>query len=156
LASLLDMNREEREEYVIRLYKEGKTVRQIAEVAHMSFLDIGSIINKAKLQSERERGYTTYEEPKSPESQAFKLFSEGKSPVEVAILLDLAADRVQAIHRDYWDLIGRHKLTQIYDEARYNLSNLLKLHKIVKDLRMGEKEIIKILELAKYDELQNL
>ncbi len=55
----------------------------------MSFRDIGVIINKAKLQAERERGYPEDEEPKSPESQAFKLFSEGKSPVEVAISLDL-------------------------------------------------------------------
>src|SRR5215469_10555786 len=37
-----------------------------------------------------------------------------------------------------------------------NLSNLLKLHKIVNDLGLGEKEIFKVLELAKYDELQNL
>ena len=56
----------------------------------MSFRDIGVIINKAKLQAERGREYTNNEESKSPESQAFKLFSEGKSPVEVAILLDLA------------------------------------------------------------------
>ena len=32
----------------------------------------------------------------------------------------------------------------------------LRLHKIVKDPGLGEKEIIKVLELAKYDELQNL
>ena len=48
------MTREEREEYVIRLYKEDRTVRQIAELVHMSFSDIGAIINKVKLQSERE------------------------------------------------------------------------------------------------------
>jgi len=89
-------------------------------------------------------------------SSSLKLLQTGKSPVEVAILLDLAADRVLAIHRDYWDLTGRHKLAQIYEEARYDISNLLKLHKIVKDLGKGEKEIIKVLELAKYDELQNL
>ena len=96
------MTREEREEYVIRLYREGRTVRQIAGLVHMSFRDIGAIINKAKLQAERERGHTNDDfESKSPESKAFKLFSEGKSPVEVAILLDLAADRVRAIYRDY-------------------------------------------------------
>jgi hypothetical protein len=39
---------------------------------------------------------------------------------------------------------------------RYDVRSLLRLHKIVKDLGMGEKEIIKVLELAKYDELQNL
>jgi len=105
---------------------------------------------------ERERGYTNDTEPKSPESKDFKLFSEDKSPVEVAIQLDLAADRVRALYRDYWELTGRHKLTQIYEEARFDLSNLLKLYKIVNDLGMNERDIIKVLELAKYNELQNL
>jgi hypothetical protein len=122
----------------------------------MSFRDIGAITNKAKLQGERERGYTTAEEPKSPESQAFKMFSEGKSPVEVAMQLDLAADRVRAIYREYWELTGRYRLAQIYDEGRYDLRGLLRLHKIVQDPGLGEQEIIKVLELAKYDELQNL
>ena len=150
------MNREEREEYVIRLYKDGRTVRQIAELVHMSFRDIGALTNKAKLQAERERGYTTDEEQKSSESRAFKMFSEGKSPVEVAIALDQPGDRVRAMYREYWDLTGRYKLAQIHDEARYDVRGLLRLHKIVKDLGLGEKEIIKVLELAKYDELENL
>jgi hypothetical protein len=109
------------------------------------------------LQAERERGYAVEDTtPKSPESHAFKLFSEGKSPIEVAIRLDLAADRVRALYREYWELSGRYELVQIYDEARYDLRGLLRLHKIVQDLGLGEKEIIKLLELAKYDELQNL
>jgi hypothetical protein len=122
----------------------------------MSFRDIGAITNKAKLQGERERGYTTAEEPKSPESQAFKMFSEGKSPVEVAIQLDLAADRVRAIYREYWELTGRYRLAQIYDERRYDLRGLLRLHKILKDLGMGEQEIINVLELARCKELERL
>src|SRR5215469_9527312 len=151
------MTRTEKEEYVIQLWKAGRSVRQIAELVHMSFRNIGVITNKAKLQAERERGYVVEDtQPKSPESPAFKMFSEGKSPIEVAILLDLAADRVQAIYRDYWELTGRYKVAQIYDEARYDVRDLLRLHKIVKDLGMGEQEIIKVLELVKYDELQNL
>jgi hypothetical protein len=157
LSSLLDMTREEREEYVVQLYKEGKGVRDIAELVHMSFRDIGVITNKAKLQAERERGYNNIvTEPKSPESQAFKLFSEDKSPIEVAIRLDLAADRVRAIYLDYWELTGRYELAQIYDEAKYCLPGLLRLHKIVKDLGLGESEIIKVLELAKHNELERL
>ena len=74
----------------------------------MSFRDIGAIINRLKSQAERERGDTNYEEvdtePKSPECQAFKLFSEGKTPVEVVIALDLPADKVQAIYREFWEL----------------------------------------------------
>ena len=48
------MTREEREEYVVRLYKEGKGVRDIAELVRMSFRDIGAITKKVKLQIERE------------------------------------------------------------------------------------------------------
>jgi hypothetical protein len=84
------------------------------------------------------------------------MFSEGKSPIEVAIALDEPSDRVRAMYREYWELTGRYKLAQIYDEAKHYLPNLLGLHTILKDLGMGEKEIMKVLELAKYDELQNL
>ena len=112
------MNREEREEYVIQLYKKNNSIREIARLVHMSFRDIGVIINKAKLQAERERGYTTDEEPKSSESRAFKMFSEGKSPVEVAITLDEPGDRVRAMYREYWELTGRYELAEIYDRAK--------------------------------------
>ena len=32
-------------EQVIELYKQGKTIREIAKIVHMSFGDIGAIIN---------------------------------------------------------------------------------------------------------------
>ncbi|MGC1933357.1 MAG: hypothetical protein WA667_30655 [Candidatus Nitrosopolaris sp.] len=35
------MNRAEKEEYVIRLYKENRSTREIAKLMHMSFRDIG-------------------------------------------------------------------------------------------------------------------
>jgi hypothetical protein len=60
------------------------------------------------------------------------------------------------MYREYWELTGMYKLAQIYDEARYDIYGLLRLHKIVKDMGLGEKEIIKVLELAKYDELERL
>jgi hypothetical protein len=40
------LNSQDKEELVIRLHKEGKTIRQIAAAAHLSFTDIGSIIRK--------------------------------------------------------------------------------------------------------------
>jgi transcriptional regulator len=78
LASLLDMNRSEKEQYVIQLYKEGKTVREIAELVHMSFRDIGSITKKAKLEAEGERGPLQEDDDiksKSKTTQAIKLLS---------------------------------------------------------------------------------
>jgi hypothetical protein len=130
---------------------------------HMSFRDIGAITNRLKSKVEREKGYITYipeqeidTEPKSKQSQAFILFSEGKTPVEVVIALDLPADQVQAIYREYWELKGMHKLAQIYDEVKCDLHSLLSLYKVVKDLGMEEHEIINVLQLASSHHLEHL
>jgi transcriptional antiterminator len=40
------MNKKEKEQLVITLHKEGRTIRQIAQQVHMSFKDIGTIIRK--------------------------------------------------------------------------------------------------------------
>jgi hypothetical protein len=151
------LNRQEKEDYVIRLYKEGNSIRQIAELVHMSFRDIGAITNKVKLQADHERGYAVEDtQPKSPEANAFKLFSEGKSPIDVAIALDEPGDRVRYMYREYWELTGRYKLAQIYDGARYDLPELLRLDKIVKDLGMDGHDIKNIFELAKHNQLERL
>jgi hypothetical protein len=51
------LSREEREQYVIQLYKENKSVREIAKLVHMSFRDIGAITNKVKSEVGRERDH---------------------------------------------------------------------------------------------------
>jgi DNA-binding CsgD family transcriptional regulator len=151
------LSKAEKEEIVIQLYKENKSFREIATLMHMSFRDISAITKKVELQAAQERGYAAKDiEPKSRESQALKMFSEGRSPVEVAIRLDLAVDRVRAIYREYWELTGRFELAQIYDEARSDLGGLLGLYKIVKDLEMQEQDIKKVFELAKYNQLEIL
>jgi intein-encoded DNA endonuclease-like protein len=49
------MNREEKEQYVIQLYKENKSTREIAKLMHMSFRNIGAIIKNVKLEADRQR-----------------------------------------------------------------------------------------------------
>jgi DNA-binding Lrp family transcriptional regulator len=155
------MTRAEKEEFVIRLYKENKSIREIAKLMHMSFRDIGQIINKLKEEKRRQEGDLDERDhvndtSKSKITQAIKLFSEGKTPIDVVIALDLPADDVRAIFREFWELKGMYKLAQIYEEAEYDLHTLLRLHKIVKDLGMGEQEIINVLKLANNNEIQFL
>ncbi|MFY9799165.1 MAG: hypothetical protein WAJ93_26055 [Candidatus Nitrosopolaris sp.] len=149
------LNSEEKEECVIRLCKENKSFREIAKIMHMSFRDIGAIINKWK---EREGGQQEDDDikSKSKTTQAIKLFSEDKTTVDVVIELDLPADQVRATYRQYWDLKHMYELGQIYDEAEYDLPRLLRLHKIVKDLGMEECDIKNVLEIAKNNQLEYL
>jgi hypothetical protein len=158
------MNRAEKEQYVIQLYKENKSTREIAGLVHMSFRDIGIIIKKkVKLaEADRERGPLEGEHKdddirsKSKFAQAMKLFSELDPPVEVAIALDLSADQVRAMYLEYWELSGMYRLAQIYEENRYDVHGLLELHKTVKDHRMEKQDIINVLEFVKYNQFRTL
>jgi hypothetical protein len=51
-----------------------------------------------------------------------------------------------------------YRLAQIYEEAKYDVHDLLRLHKIVKDLGMKKQDIINVLDLVKndYDQLDTL
>ena len=49
-----------------------------------------------------------------------------------------------------------YELGQIYDEGQYDLPRFLRLHKIVKDLGMEERDVINVLELAKNNQLEYL
>jgi FAD/FMN-containing dehydrogenase len=88
-------------------------------------------INRRSIKTKVYKNDEVDTEPKSKITQAIKLFLEGKTPVEVVIALDLPADQVRAIYREFWELKEMHRLAQIYEEAKYDLHSLLRLHKIV-------------------------
>jgi hypothetical protein len=81
------------ERLVIDLYKnQNKSIRDIAKVAKMSFRDIGCILRKEGLSHEITTIEDNNDNKKSSNdkaTQAYKLFSEGKKPVQVAIELNL-------------------------------------------------------------------
>jgi hypothetical protein len=91
---------------------------------------------------------------KSKTTQAIKLFSEGKNTVDVA--LDLRADEVQVIYREFWELNDMHQLVEAYDQIKDNLPSFLRLHKTLNDVGMGEQEIINVLNLANSHQLEHL
>jgi DNA-binding CsgD family transcriptional regulator len=114
------LTRQERERLVLNLYNQGKTIREIAKEARMSFRDIGVILNKAveeksggiKQQddAEQNREQEEQEQHLSLAAQAYKLFSERKTPIEVAIELNLKESEVTKFYKEYWKLKQLHLL----------------------------------------------
>ena len=84
------------------------------------------------------------------------MFSEGKTTVQGVIALDIAADEVRAIYRDFCGLNNMHQLVEIYDEIEDYLPSLLGLHRLVKNQGMGEQEIVNVLKLVNSNEIQLL
>ena len=65
-------------------------------------------------------------------TQAYKLFSEGKTPVEVAIQLSLSEKQATRYYTGYWKLKRLYSLYHIYQESKGNLSYILKLYTLAK------------------------
>jgi hypothetical protein len=61
-------------------------------------------------------------------------------------------------YRQFIENIGNSKagLTQIYEEAKHDLHDLLRLHRIVKDVGMEKQDVINVLEFVKYNQLRTL
>jgi DNA-binding CsgD family transcriptional regulator len=75
---MMMLNKQEKEKLVLDLRSQGKTFREIAKEAQISPRDIKDVLNKS----------VSEEQSMSIPSQAYKLFSEGKIPIEVAIALN--------------------------------------------------------------------
>ena len=79
------LNRRDKEQLVIKLHQEGKSFREIASIAHLSFSDIGAILRKI---DGKDDGIEMKDlKNKSKDTQALYLFSIGKTPLEVTIEL---------------------------------------------------------------------
>jgi hypothetical protein len=147
MSDFTSLNQHQKKALVVQLYEQGKTRRQIAEVVHMGFKDIADVIKKHTGEDTE-----SVDKPeKSKDARAFELFLKGKQSVEVAIELDMSADEVEELHVQYWRLSKLDGLETLYHEAKYSLSSILQLFKILKDKRITkDKDIHDLIELAYY------
>ena len=112
------LTREEKEKLVLDLYNEGKSTREIAPIAHISFRDIGCIIDKKEKEKETIEGQV---QQITQSTQAYKLFSEGKSPIQVAVALNLREPEVAKFYVEYWKLRQYHSLNWVYEQVKDNI-----------------------------------
>ena len=153
------LTRQEREQFVIDLYNQGKNIRDIAKEVRMSFRDIGVVLKKEE-EKERQKkqldhNTTTRDSDNkngmSLSAQAYELFSQAKTPVEVAIELDLRESQVTKYYREYWQLKGLYKLNLVYEEIKADIAYFVKLHRLSKAAGMSTEHVVNLLEIANND-----
>jgi hypothetical protein len=153
------LTRQEREQIVLDLYNQGKTIRDIAKEARISFRDIGTVLKKEE-EKERQRqkkqlenNTTTIDSNNNQRDmslsvQAYELFSQAKTPVEVAIELDLRESQVTKYYKEYWKLKGLYKLNLVYEEIKDDIPYFVKLHRLSKAAGMSTEHVVNLLEIA--------
>jgi hypothetical protein len=141
------LNKKEKEELVVKLHQENRTIRQIAEIVHMSFKGIGAIIRRIDGRT-NDIDFSN----KSKATQAMVLFKNGRKPLEVAIELDISSSEIEDILQEYWVLIGLDELALVYYEIRNDLDLFLRLFHTLKKYRLiNQKDIQTVLRYAAFD-----
>jgi len=155
------LTRQERERLVLNLYNQGKTYREISKEARISPRDIGIILNKTleeKTEGSKEEGKDNngvknnqQESHLSLSTQAYKLFSDRKTPLEVAIALNLRESESTKFYKEYWKLKQLHNLNMVYEETKGDIAPFLNLYKLAKAKGMGPKQVVNLLAMANED-----
>jgi AraC-like DNA-binding protein len=133
----------DRKKCVIDLYfNQHKTYAEIAEIEHISPRDIHTII---KEELARRQKYKDQQQS----AEAYRLFSEGKTRVQVAIELNLPASKVSKLYIDYLKLRGLDKLNTIYKETNGKIWPFWKLYKeLIKKRHMSIEKVANVVEIA--------
>jgi transposase len=133
------LTRKERERLVLDLYyNQGKTYREISKEARISPRDIGVILYKAveekteRLKDEEQDGAEKHQQQRqlSLSAHAYKLFSERKTPLEVAIVLNLGESEATNFYKEYWKLKHLHNLNIVYEETKGDIAPFPKLYRL--------------------------
>jgi hypothetical protein len=135
----------EREKLVIDLYyNQRKNVRQIAQEARISFRDITAILKKKEEavndggngivnNQQQQNNDSINKSPNEKATKAYKLFDEGKKPVDVAVKLGLSEKEATRYYTEYWRLKGLYQLYSIYkEEIKGDISLILKLYRLLR------------------------
>jgi hypothetical protein len=157
------LTRQERERLVIDLYSQGKTYREISKEARISPRDIGVILNKVveektegsqaqRDNNDDEKNQNQEQQPHlSLSAQAYRLFSDRKTPLEVSIALNLRESEATKLYREYWKLKQLHNLNMVYEETKGDIDPFLKLYKLAKRKGIGVRHVVEILAIANDD-----
>jgi hypothetical protein len=137
------LNRQQKEKLVIDLLNKGLTYPQIAKQAHVSFSEIKRIelMVTGDYKKVEDEGDEKEKKAKSILSQAFELFQAGKTPVQVAIDLELETDRAMTFLYDYLRLQNMNKAVTILKEYKDQLGPFVKLFEWVKKNNTRGKDI---------------
>jgi hypothetical protein len=163
------LTKEEKEKEVIELYfNQKKPYRYISQILRMSLRDISAIIKRE--EQKRHPSITTAEtkdeiqQPCQIEVAAYKLFSEGKDPVQVAIELNITQQDVTLFQRGYWKLKQLDQLNEVYEHTNGNLLPFLELYELARKDGLSTEQVVKAVKIAsgklpyiefRYKECQN-
>jgi hypothetical protein len=136
--NICTLDKKQKEALVLAMLEKGESYREIAQKAKVSPNTIKAISNRAGL-----------DETTSITSRVFELYSQDKTPLEVAIALGLKADDAINLHREYFKLLGCTEFTKVYLQIKDNPWAYVNLVRLAQESRMSDEDVVELLKIAK-------
>jgi hypothetical protein len=140
---------ESRKERVRHLYyEEGKSTRDIARIERISIRDISAVIKEEEARKQRHEDDSQKQLEGELSAAAYRLFNQGKTPVEVVIELKLTGPRVFKFYKEYLQLKGLSDVALFCDKIGEDAWAYLDLYQSCNSRGMSNKEIVKAVDIA--------
>jgi hypothetical protein len=140
---------EERKKRVRDLYfVEGKNTREITKIERISIRDISNILKEEEARKQNLENDSQKQLEGRLSAIAYSLFEKGKTPVDVAIKLELGEPQVTKFYGEYLRLKGRSEVVSLCDKIGDDAWSYLDLYKLANSSGMSNKEIVTAVDTA--------
>src|ERR671919_3106869 len=153
----MPVNEEDKRRIIDPYFNQGKTIREVCKIMGKSSHDITPVTKEHRIQlaqnyvlangEQNDDAYSMYDSV-IPNVKAYKLFDEGKSPLEVAAELNLPGPQVQQYYGEFWNLRRMHRLVAIYPEIQDSMGYYLKLLRLGKEKGVTPEQIMNLIQMA--------
>jgi archaellum component FlaC len=150
--------KEEEKRRIIDLhFNQGKTIREVSRIMGKSSHDITPVTKEHRIRLAQNYAVANGDQSDAiqreqdrviPNVKAYKLFDEGKNPLEVTAELNLPGPQVQQFYVEYWNLRKMHKLVRIYQETQDSMGYYLKLFRLGKEKGLTPEQIMNLVQMA--------
>jgi hypothetical protein len=148
------LNKFEKEQKVIELHKQGKTLKEISKIVHMSFRDISKIIKayerKKELQAKREESnQSSQNKQPSIRNQFFKSYLQGNKMINIAVELDISAPKAEKLYFEVLKLNRMDECYEFYEDHSSDIPTLLTIDHFMKHNNISSgPDIVNVLRKA--------
>jgi hypothetical protein len=151
----MPISEEEKRRIIDLHFNQNKTIREVCRIMGKSSHDITPVTKEHRIQlaqnfalANEKQNESVQQDRVIPNVKAYKLFEEGKSPLEVTAELNLPGPEVQQYYVEFLNMKQMYKLVTIYHENHGSMGYFLKLTRLGKEKGVTPEQIIKLVQMA--------
>jgi regulator of replication initiation timing len=153
----MSISEEEKRRIIDLHFNQGKTIREVCRILGKSSHDITPVTKEHRIRLAQNYALANGEQSDVvqheqdrviPNVKAYKLFDEGKNPLEVAAELNLPGPQVQQYYVEYLNMMRMHKFVIIYHENQDSMGYFLKLFRLGKEKGVSPEQMMNLVQMA--------